>query len=428
LVLSDSPRWGRLRDAVAQRWLFLLLIAAIPVVEYLARTRGGPGPSLALVRNPFAAIAAASVFCRYFIYDFRGGARKWVVYLTPLTWLGALAVEGTKGPPALLWLDMLFGLGVLGTFGFVLAGYLARDPDAKAKYFAQLTDALLVPLGASMVSYGLWATSRLNPVYDTRIYAFEEILGIKMSLWSAQAYVSLGPLSAVAGACYNLVAVAVVVVAAAQKEPGREQDVLKATLVAGAFGFALYFVCPVVGPVFSFSEFYPHTLPVVPLDAALPMAITVAPRNCMPSLHTIWGLLIWFNAARVPVPLRRALRAFVILTMWAVLSPQGDHWFMDVVASVPLAVAVQSAFLSHGFESAARRRTTALACAGLTAAWLAGFKSGLPLLAMPPVLAWAAVVGTLWWPLSRYSAFSRPEFNSHTPIVDAPGGRLDLIS
>ena len=59
------------------------------------------------------------------------------------------------------------------------------------------------------------------------------------------------------------------------------------------------------------------------------MAVDGAPRNGMPSLHTIWALLIWFSASGVAVPVRRALRAFVLLTMWAVLSPEGSHWLMD---------------------------------------------------------------------------------------------------
>jgi hypothetical protein len=265
-------------------------------------------------------------------------------------------------------------------------------------------DALLLPLSASMVSYGLWSTYHLNPVYDPRIYAFEEILGVPFSLLGARSYRMLAPLSGVATACYNLVAVGIALVAAAQRDQRRQRDFLTATLVAGACGFALYFVCPVVGPVVSFGPFYPDTLPAIPLDPALLLAIDDAPRNGMPSLHTIWALLIWFNVEGVPAGLRRALRAFVILTLWAVMSPEGSHWFMDVVVSVPLTIAIQSAFLSRGFEPAGRTSSTVLVCLTLTFGWLFGFRAGTPLLGLPPILAWAGVVGTLWWPLSRRRA------------------------
>ena len=62
---------------------------------------------------------------------------------------------------------------VLGVCGFLLAAAVS-DAEAKSLYVEQLLNALLFPLGASMVSFGLWATHRVNPVYDTRIYAFEK--------------------------------------------------------------------------------------------------------------------------------------------------------------------------------------------------------------------------------------------------------------
>lgn len=411
-----------MRDRVAgfvqRHWLFLLLMIAAPLVEYRAGHEGAPGPAIALLRNPFAAIAAASVFCRYVIDDLRGPVRRWIVYLTPLTWLGALVVEGGGAPPALLWLDMLFALGVLGALGFVVAACMAGERRARSNYLGQLMDALLLPLGASMVPYGLWATFRLNPVYDTRVYGFEELLGVKVSLWSAQSYVTLTRLPAVATACYNLVAVAIAVVAAAQRERRRGQQVLNGILIAGAFGFALYVVCPVVGPLVSFGPFYPRTLPIVPLDAPLLIAASGAPRNGMPSLHTIWALLIWFNAAGVAAPLRRGLRVFVALTLWAVLSPVGSHWLMDVVVSVPVAVAIQSAFLSPAGESARRRWSTVGVCAGMTAIWLLGLRAGT-LVGLPWAMAWAAVLVTLWWPLRRWRATA---FVRMAPVVRGSTG------
>ena len=373
---SSPAEPSRVRGFIQRRWLFLSLLVAAPVVEYLAARDGAPGPAVALVRNPFAAIAAASVFCRYFIRDLRGPTRRWIVYLTPLTWVSALAIEGHAAPPVLLWLDMLFGLGVLGVLGFVVAASRSTQSNERADYIGGLMDALLLPLGASMVSYGLWATFRLNPVYDPRVYAFEELLGVKVSLWSAQAYGVLTPLSALATSCYNLVAIAIAVVAAAQRDRAREQDVLNAILVSGACGFALYFVCPVVGPVVSFGPYYPHTLPTVSLNPPLLMAVVGAPRNGMPSLHTIWALLIWFSASGVAVPLRRALQAFVLLTLWAVLSPEGSHWLIDVVVSVPIAVAIHAAFLPNRNESPAQRWATVGACGLLTAGVAAGPQMG----------------------------------------------------
>lgn len=416
-IASRPVRW---RELVEQHWLLLLLLLAAGVVECLARVRGGPAPSLALVRNPFASIAAATVFCRYFFHDFRGRTRRWIVYLTPLTWIAALALEGPGAQPALLWMDMLFALGLLGAFGFVLAAYSTTDSSARAAYLDQLLDAVLLPVAASMVSYGLWATYRLNPVYDPRIYAFEEILGVHVSLFAATSYLMLHPLTGIATACYNLVAVAIALVAAGQRDPRRQHDVLTATLVAGAFGFALYFVCPVVGPLVSFGPFYPHTLPPVSLDPALFTAPFGAPRNGMPSLHTIWALLIWFNARELTPGLRRGCYVFVLLTLWAVFA-EGPHWFMDLVVSIPLAVAIQAAIVARRFEAARRTWTTVLVCLTVAAGWLVGFRLGAPLLSLPPVVAWAAVAGTVCWPLSRGGrafSFQLPAVGAQRPASD----------
>src|SRR4051794_25743106 len=137
MVACRRSLGARIRGYFERHWLLALLAAGVPVIEWLARQQGGPGPAIALVRNPFAAIAAASVFWRYLILDFRGPMRRWVVYLTPLTWLGALMIEGTGAPPVSLWLDTLAALGGLGVFGFLLAGYAAAERTVKARYMEQ---------------------------------------------------------------------------------------------------------------------------------------------------------------------------------------------------------------------------------------------------------------------------------------------------
>jgi hypothetical protein len=312
-----------------------------------------------------------------------------------------MAVEGRNAPQPLVWLDMMFALGVLGVCGFLVAAAATRDAGAKTRYIEQLLNALLFPLGASMVSFGLWATHHVNPVYDARIYAFEEILGFKFSIIGVKSYHLLKPLSGLASLCYAMLAVAMTIVAGAQGSLGRERAFLTATVVAGACGFALYFVCPVVGPLTAFGPLYPGALPDLPPDAPLLTAPTGAPRNGMPSLHTIWALLIWFNVGMLSSKLRVALKAFVILTLWAVMGLDDTHWLTDVVVGVPLAVALQSAFVPTPDVTDSRRWVTVTACVVLTFAWLLAIRVGTPLLQLPAVLAWMGVLFTVTWPLSR---------------------------
>ena len=103
------------------RPLFVLLAASVPVIEYLARQSGGPGPSIAIVRNPFAAIAAATLFCRYIINERRRLSRNWVVYALPLAIAAGVISTPDGEPPQVQTMHVMFAAGVLGAVAFVVA-------------------------------------------------------------------------------------------------------------------------------------------------------------------------------------------------------------------------------------------------------------------------------------------------------------------
>jgi hypothetical protein len=409
-----------------ERPLFVLLAVLLAAIEIFARMRGGPPPSLALFRNPFAAIAAATVFCRYLIEDRRGPTRKWIVYLSPVTYVMAAVVEGGSAPRQLRLLDTLSALGALGVLGFLAAAVNADSARSRERYIERLTTALIVPMAASMASFGLWSTSAINPVYDGRVYAFEEILGVKFSLLGVQTYRLLPAVSAIATGCYGLLPLAVALLAAAQKDSRAEHEVLMATVFAGAAGFALYFFCPVAGPLHAFKSIYPDALPAISATGPLITAPLGPPRNGMPSLHTVWALLLWFNCRQLGATWQWALRAFVALTLWAVMGLDDTHWFLDVVVAVPFAVALQLTFVT-GVAQTSRRGIDLGICSVLAVVWLVGLRTGTPLLSLPPVLAWTAVVATVWWPLSRERAATQTGELSRSRIAVAKGPTIDHL-
>jgi hypothetical protein len=201
----------------------------------------------------------------------------------------------------------------------------------------------------------------------------------------------------------------IVLAALGQPTTARARAVLAASIVGGACGFALYFLCPVVGPLQAFAPEYPRSLPSI---AAVPSPIDVptdAPRNGMPSLHTVWALIIWFNAASLKRrPSRAALRAFAALTIWAAMGLDDTHWFSDVVVAVPLAVAVQAAAVEQAIGSS-RGRVTIAVCAAMTGLWLLAFRQGSVLLGLPRAAAWTLVIATAIWPLLRRRLSMRVE-------------------
>ena len=118
-----------------------------------------------------------------------------------------------------------------------------------------------------------------------------------------------------------------------------------------------------------------------------------------------------------------SLKAFVILTLWAVMGLDDTHWLTDVVVGVPLAVAVQSAFVPSPGVAPARRWTTVMACAVLTLLWLVAIRAGSPLLDLPPTLAWIIVLGTVGWPLGRQLQWGARRSTSWLPALAGQQGR-----
>jgi len=133
-------------------------------------------------------------------------------------------------------------------------------------------------------------------------------------------------------------------------------------IVAGWVGYLGYLLVPVIGPRYFFPELY-----TVPLhasnvsaslrDAAMQTAseagmrfLAIAeqvsdraayggeyPRNCFPSLHTAWGVVVLICSWRYTRPLFYVL-AIPLLWMIAATSYLRFHYMVDVLAGVLLAV------------------------------------------------------------------------------------------
>lgn len=97
-----------------------------------------------------------------------------------------------------------------------------------------------------------------------------------------------------------------------------------ALALAGLFGLGLYALFPATGPAHIGD---PH-----------------APRNCMPSLHLTWSLLLLFHT---PPRWRRGCALFVAATAIATLTT-GEHYALDLVAAVPFSLLVFAAVNRFG--------------------------------------------------------------------------------
>lgn len=114
-----------------------------------------------------------------------------------------------------------------------------------------------------------------------------------------------------------------------------EQDSIarRAVILGGLLCFGFYAICPAVGP-----GHYDWTM----------HAAGEWWRNCMPSMHLAWALLIARNARSWR--LRALLWPYVVIVAIATLA-SGEHYLVDLLAAIPYAALVQWSASSLSFRS-----------------------------------------------------------------------------
>jgi hypothetical protein len=174
---------------------------------------------------------------------------------------------------------------------------------------------------------------------------------------------------------YVLLPLALGKISAMELRLRREQgpDALEAFVVAGVIGFALYNLCPAVGPAPLFGSLFPAHEPAVTAapQALLDATAIGAPRNCMPSLHAAWTLLLYWHARSLGWKARLFAGAWLVLTLICTLA-SGQHYAVDLVVAVPFAAFID-ALVAGGRrpEPSAGRRVMMATGAALVGLWYA---------------------------------------------------------
>jgi hypothetical protein len=151
------------------------------------------------------------------------------------------------------------------------------------------------------------------------------------------------------------------------------RGLLRPILLAAAVGYALYQVYPVVGPDPLFGARFPFGVPVLPGPPQRLVDVTAIgdPRNCMPSLHVAWAVLIYWHGRTLGGLARAGAAVWLALTILATLA-MGQHYFVDLVVAVPFAALIDglAGGAAQGPERSARRRLITTA-GGFLAVWYA---------------------------------------------------------
>ncbi|MFI6643100.1 phosphatase PAP2 family protein [Streptomyces sp. NPDC050504] len=337
----------------------VVTLGFLVVLEVVARHYGVPGPITSQAREvvfapQYGPLLYASLALTMVVLTWRerllaaGAAIGIDLVLTLVRW--AAGAETNYGSGA-LW--VILGLAVLAV--------TRRTGDERTLLLKGVALGLLLLAGRRTGDTWLVITSKTRPdVLDPYLVTADHALGNPSWLVGrlVEATGSVG--HHVLDFVYVKLAVAAVVVAAYQlRNVAAERrfprhHLVRTFLLVGLVGPSIYMIFPVVGPIFAYgadggqwaaADVWPDALPSVGVPGPMPFD-EITPRNCMPSLHTAWALVIFVHCLRGPRILKAAGAVWLVATLAATLG-FGYHYGVDLVAGVVFALTIEGALRAH---------------------------------------------------------------------------------
>lgn len=410
------------------RWVFVGLVLTWLGCEAAALAGWSMSPAylavINLVIQPHLPIALAGMGVFYFCSQ--PGRRECLGTVT----LAAILAFGLKlldraGDWSMPWTACAcFGLGIASLLALAWRAARRIGPE-RQRVLAVLLPACLVLGSIPLIFFFLILTIELRPhTYDALAYAADGALGGQLSFLVGRLFVAFPPLATLSLLVYCTLPVAfmVLLVLHVRGHGPPVYDLLPSFLCVAAGGFLMYLIFPITGPLFVFGDAFPHAPPPVAHVLAGPLTVPDVPRNCMPSLHTAWALLLWWHSRSLGVWLRVAAGFFLGFTILATLG-FGAHYAFDVVVAFPSTLACRAVCLSTLPAVTAHRHWTIFWGVLLTATWLMLLRHGLWLLAPAPWLTAPAALATLAFTLLRERALVR----AADPSAERAGGIAPVI-
>lgn len=265
-----------------------------------------------------------------------------------------------------------------------------RHSEALLVRLRMARDSVTFAVAVAIPTPFLELSMSINPTLDHLVAGFDDSLGIRLISAARWATAAAPFLQVLLKWVYGCTPVAVAIVFALQRP--MVPPVPLTVWLASVVGFGLYFYVPVVGPPFTYPEFYASLWPVEEINAAVaPVAVTDQPRNCMPSLHATWAYLLVFAVHGLGRFVRLATSALAGFTLVAAIEI-GNHWFTDLVVALPFAVAMQ-ALASFALPLHAPERRNAIAGGSILSVALLALMAMQPLVfPLSAVFHWAVML------------------------------------
>ncbi len=250
--------------------------------------------------------------------------------------------------------------------------------------------------------------------YDHLLYAFDGSLGFQPSFWAGR-MVGLTPWFTLAtGALYDALPIFLAIAYLVEERRGARQarDVFILILLVGLCGAGCFFLFPAVGAYWVFAKSFPLHPPAVSSLAIVPTFITTAvPRNCMPSLHTSWALVVFWAAGKCGLPWRLLIRSLLILMLLQTLA---YHYLADMIVAAPFTLTLFALTRTTVPWSSPQRRAAVAFGLSCVTIWLVALRWGTFLFQSSPIVPWTAALLTvsssfwLWHTLDAAPASESP--------------------
>ena len=429
MARRDEAGLNAIRPAIRQtamnrfeRTVLCGVPVGLVVAELAVRALGGSDPPLAML-SPFAtfplftAAALGITVCTMRRGDFAPAVLLALLFIAAKVALELARHRSPFGSLSTVGLGLWYGCLIVSLWRMA-----AARGEARLRELDLLLLRLALPLGVCLSVFGLMLTrSHIDRTYDTFFYAFDGLLGPPIAAMAVTLCDRHPLLWQAAYAVYESywIVLAVFILGLLRQDQWRAGELMSRWVVASLIGWALFFVLPGVGPDIAFYSVSDFGLPAPETvrPAVIAMPLDRAPRNAMPSLHTVWVLLLVMVAWRMSRAWFVAAVLFAAATLFATLGLR-EHYLIDLVVAVPLAVSVHALGAVLDGEGPWQHKLPAvLGGAALTALLLLAVRYGIDLLSARPGAAAALAIAAIVLSVGLHAA-------SETAKTRATGMRL----